>query len=569
MKHRRCQDSAGAPLERHQADALGEERRAGESVSTPPVQFSSDTVGDPKSSLRGQQHWPDGLTLLSRDRRSKKRLILECPPSSLRPETDSGFVLPRPYLMASRTAWITLDFAIALCCGLVAILASEQHHARLLPSPLTDSARLLTRLSSIVEVILFAACVAALSSIFELQPIEYLRSVSSELVLIAMSVSLAAYGVDGVLSSLVSTNSATKLLEFLLTSSALLLSRVLWRRHWDTNFLRDVAGRNVLIVGDNPLGWDVKDHLSSVRYMGFRFKGFVTLSEDRDNSSPSDDRAIVGAVDDVISLAKAMFVDEIIFSHRPVEPNILSDVLAQARASGIDVRLIPSLSETLKNRADIEYLGKVPTIVLHRREKHAGSNLVKRVIDIALGGLGIIVLSPLFLIIAVLIRLESPGPVLYKSKRVGYKGTTFSCYKFRSMIENADSVRDQLAHLNERRGILFKIAKDPRVTRIGAFLRKYSLDEFPQLWNVLKGDMSLVGPRPSIRSEVAQYKTAHLQRLDVIPGMTGLWQVEARQDPSFESYVSLDSKYVRDWSIWLDLKILVRTLGAVLKGTGT
>jgi lipopolysaccharide/colanic/teichoic acid biosynthesis glycosyltransferase len=145
----------------------------------------------------------------------------------------------------------------------------------------------------------------------------------------------------------------------------------------------------------------------------------------------------------------------------------------------------------------------------------------------------------------------------------------FDCYKFRTMMVNADALRDQLAHLNERQDILFKIAKDPRVTTIGAVLRKYSLDELPQLWNVLIGDMSLVGPRPSIRSEVAQYKTAHLRRLNVVPGMTGLWQVEGRHDPSFESYIKLDSKYVKEWSIWLDMKIIVRTVNAVLKGTGT
>ena len=136
------------------------------------------------------------------------------------------------------------------------------------------------------------------------------------------------------------------------------------------------------------------------------------------------------------------------------------------------------------------------------------------------------------------------------------------------MIQYADSAQGRLAHLNERQGILFKIAKDPRVTSVGAFLRKYSVDELPQLWNVLKGDMSLVGPRPSISSEVSQYRTAHLRRLDVVPGMTGLWQVEARQDPSFEMYVSLDSRYIRDWSIWLDFTILARTLAVVFKGTG-
>jgi lipopolysaccharide/colanic/teichoic acid biosynthesis glycosyltransferase len=178
-------------------------------------------------------------------------------------------------------------------------------------------------------------------------------------------------------------------------------------------------------------------------------------------------------------------------------------------------------------------------------------------------------LLPFLLIVATAIKLQSPGPVFYLSKRVGYKGRVFTCFKFRTMVQNAAAMQAQIAHLNERNDILFKIAKDPRVTSLGAFLRKYSLDELPQLWNVLRGDMSLVGPRPSITSEVAQYKTAHLRRLDVVPGITGLWQVEARQDPSFESYIKLDSSYVNNWSLWLDIKILFRTVSAVITGSGT
>jgi len=172
------------------------------------------------------------------------------------------------------------------------------------------------------------------------------------------------------------------------------------------------------------------------------------------------------------------------------------------------------------------------------------------------------------LAIAIAIKLQSPGPVFYVSQRVGHKGSVFTCYKFRTMVPNADFLLAELAHLNEREGILFKISNDPRLTAIGAVLRKYSLDELPQLWNVVRGDMSLVGPRPSISSEVAQYETPHLRRLDVVPGMTGLWQVEARRDPSFDSYIALDSKYVTDWSLWLDLKIIVRTVNVVLGGTG-
>jgi exopolysaccharide biosynthesis polyprenyl glycosylphosphotransferase len=490
-------------------------------------------------------------------------------PASLpSPRNDSESLLPRPHLMAARASWHTLDFAIALGCGFAAIVMQERH----LTFPLSifrDSPSPWTHLLSGTEMIVFAACVAVLSGICGLHPKGSPRRVSPELVLIALSVSLSAYGVAGAMSFLVTTNPLTQLLEFLLTSSALFLSRVLWRRRSQDNFLRDIARKNVLIIGANPTGRAVENHLSSMHYMGVRLKGFVTLSDDTDDYTASGDCPIVGRACDVIALSKSMFVDEIIFSHRPATPNLLSNVLAQAQASGIDVRLIPSLSETLKDRSNIEYLGDLPTIVLHRCEKKAVSHLVKRVFDVVLGSIGLLALLPPFAVVAMLITIQSPGPVFYISKRVGYKGMTFSCYKFRSMIQGADSVRERLAHLNERQDILFKIAKDPRITSVGAFLRKYSVDELPQLWNVLKGDMSLVGPRPSISSEVSQYQTAHLRRLDVIPGMTGLWQVEARHDPSFDMYVNLDSKYVRDWSIWLDITILARTLAVVFKGTGT
>jgi len=173
------------------------------------------------------------------------------------------------------------------------------------------------------------------------------------------------------------------------------------------------------------------------------------------------------------------------------------------------------------------------------------------------------------LLIAMAIQFDSKGPIFYCAERIGRKGRTFRCYKFRTMVKDADRLKADLEHMNERDGILFKIANDPRVTRVGAVLRKYSLDELPQFYNVLRGDMSLVGPRPPMAAEVEQYDLAHLRRLDVLPGITGLWQVEARQDPSFDSYISLDTAYVENWSLWLDLKILARTVHVVLSGTGT
>jgi exopolysaccharide biosynthesis polyprenyl glycosylphosphotransferase len=194
--------------------------------------------------------------------------------------------------------------------------------------------------------------------------------------------------------------------------------------------------------------------------------------------------------------------------------------------------------------------------------------LAKRVLDLALSSAALLVLWPLMLLIAIAIKLESRGPAIYASLRVGKRGVPFVCYKFRTMVPGANRLRKNLRHLNQRRGPFFKIANDPRVTPLGRFLRKYSLDELPQFWNVLKGDMSLVGPRPHPLEDVERYRPGHEQRLEVIPGMTGLWQVTARENPSFETCMQLDVGYIRHWSLWLDCKILLRTLPAVLAGEG-
>jgi exopolysaccharide biosynthesis polyprenyl glycosylphosphotransferase len=197
-----------------------------------------------------------------------------------------------------------------------------------------------------------------------------------------------------------------------------------------------------------------------------------------------------------------------------------------------------------------------------------GAATLKRVFDLGFSASIVVALLPLLLLIAIGIKLDSRGPVLYVSDRVGKRGRIFRCFKFRTMVRDAEQQRGRIASRNERDGILFKIANDPRITRAGRFLRKYSLDELPQFFNVLRGEMSIVGPRPPVASEVRQYRACHLRRLEVMPGITGLWQVIGRQDPSFDSYVSHDMTYIENWSFWLDLKIMARTLGVVLSGTG-
>jgi lipopolysaccharide/colanic/teichoic acid biosynthesis glycosyltransferase len=190
-------------------------------------------------------------------------------------------------------------------------------------------------------------------------------------------------------------------------------------------------------------------------------------------------------------------------------------------------------------------------------------------VDIVFSTLILICILPVLLAIAIAIKLDSKGPVFYHAQRLGKKGRVFRCLKFRTMVRDADKRLSDVMHMNERDGVLFKISNDPRITKPGRFLRKYSLDELPQFFNVLHGDMSIVGPRPPLASEVQAYQLSHLRRLDVTPGITGLWQVQSRQDPSFDSYISLDVTYIENWSVWLDIKIILRTIGVVVAGTGS
>lgn len=197
------------------------------------------------------------------------------------------------------------------------------------------------------------------------------------------------------------------------------------------------------------------------------------------------------------------------------------------------------------------------------------SVVLKRSIDVACSAAALVVLAPVFAIIALLVKATSRGPVLFAQDRVGRGGRLFRFYKFRTMVEGAEARKAELEHLNEMSGPVFKIARDPRVTRVGAWLRKSSLDELPQFWNVLKGDMSLVGPRPPVVDEVERYTKRHAQRLAVTPGMTGLWQVSGRSTISgFDAWVEIDLRYVNEWSLWLDLQILAKTPFVVISTRG-
>lgn len=361
----------------------------------------------------------------------------------------------------------------------------------------------------------------------------------------------------------------SRILVIMLTLSAavsLCIRRAIWRQSRYRQYERGLSTRNIVILGTNPVCSALGQHIQKESRLGYTMRGHILAPG---YAVPEDDSPfrILGGLEEIRKIVRKHFIDEVIVAETfPIETVI--PLLKEARDLGIDVRTLSGYYTDLTANSGVDYLGSFPLVSLHRNVPRVISTGVKRAADIGFSLLALIAAAPAMLAIAIAIRLQSDGPVIYVAERIGKRGRVFHCFKFRTMVANADQLRTNLDALNERDGILFKVKNDPRITRLGRFLRKYSLDELPQFFNVLRGEMSLVGPRPPLASEVEKYQLEHLRRLEVLPGLTGLWQVQARQDSSFEKYIALDTAYVENWSFWLDLKILCRTAEVVLRGTG-
>ena len=324
---------------------------------------------------------------------------------------------------------------------------------------------------------------------------------------------------------------------------------------------RGIGTHNILIIGAGSVGQELARYFEANKQLGFVVKGFL-------DENHSGDSGLLGGIEDLPRIARGHFIDEV-FITIPSAREVVRAVVLEARRHRIGVNVVPDLYDGLGWRAPIEFLGDYPIMSLHREPIPVLGLFLKRLADILVSSVGLILLTPFLVVIAIAIKLGSPGPVLYRSTRVGRKGRKFTFYKFRSMVQNTDAFKEELRFQNEREGPTFKITDDPRITRLGKSLRRYSLDELPQLLNVLTGAMSLVGPRPHPVDDFNRYALEHLRRLDVTPGITGLWQVSARRDPSFEKNLALDLEYIENWNLWLDLEILLRTVPAVLRGTGS
>ncbi len=323
-----------------------------------------------------------------------------------------------------------------------------------------------------------------------------------------------------------------------------------------------VGVTRVLIVGGGEVGRTLMRHIVAQPGLGYEVVGFV--DDDPKRQTDIGRFRALGGTEQIPRLVRDHDVDKVIVTLPWQYQRKIVRILEQCEEHAVQSRIVPDLFQLSLTRVTLDEIKGVPLIAM-KEPVIKGANLaLKRFMDVAITGIVVVLLAPLMVLIALAIRLDSLGPVLYAQPRVGRGGKLFTMYKFRSMRVGADQEVSHLAALNEADGPLFKIRNDPRVTGVGRFLRRWSLDELPQLLNVLKGDMSLIGPRPALPNEVAQYEEWHRKRLDAAPGLTGLWQVSGRSDVTFDEMMLLDIYYAEQWSPMLDTMILLKTIPSVL-----
>jgi exopolysaccharide biosynthesis polyprenyl glycosylphosphotransferase len=352
---------------------------------------------------------------------------------------------------------------------------------------------------------------------------------------------------------------------FIAEPTVTLVGRVALRAVFEALRKRGHNARFMVIAGTGELAQAFADNLEEHPGLGIRVIGHLAAPGE---PPPVVTRPILGVIDDIEEILHREVVDELGVCLPPSASQYLEPVAGLAAGEGKTVRVATDpVDELLPGAVEVVFDRFLVRSIVNDGHREVGMTF-KRLIDIVGSAAGLILLSPLFLITAVAMRLGDPGPILFGQVRTGLHGRPFTMYKFRSMVTDAEDRLPEVQHLNERNRVAFKATHDPRITRIGRWLRKSSIDELPQLWNVLTGSMSLVGPRPPLPEEVEEYDVWHRRRLSMKPGITGLWQVEARHDPDFDRWVEHDLDYIDGWSLWLDFKILARTLPAMLAHGG-
>jgi exopolysaccharide biosynthesis polyprenyl glycosylphosphotransferase len=349
---------------------------------------------------------------------------------------------------------------------------------------------------------------------------------------------------------------------------ATLVLRLGARAHLHRQRARGRHTKNVVVVGRGGAVLELVSRLRREKSAGLDVVAACVTTADR--SRVADRIGVpVGGLDDVLSVAARLDADTIaVTSASETAAQYLRELSWQLEGTGIELLVAPGLIEVAGPRLHIRPFEGLPLLAVEQPRFEGWQRLVKGAVDRGLAALAILALSPMLLGIGLAVRLTSPGPVLYRQERVGINGQTFTMLKFRSMIVDAERRLAEIRAANISDGLLFKMRNDPRVTPVGRFLRRMSLDELPQLFNILGGSMSLVGPRPPLPDEVARYDSSVSRRLLVKPGLTGLWQISGRSDLPWEEAVRLDLRYVENWSLALDLSIVFKTVSAVLKSRG-
>lgn len=350
---------------------------------------------------------------------------------------------------------------------------------------------------------------------------------------------------------------------FLTLEKASLKSVLSIIRKWGYNI------RNILIIGTDEKALDFIRLLKEHDEWGLKIIGL--LGPGKDLPVMVDSYAVLGTLIDLVSVCKAHTVDEVVFCVRKELFPSIEEYLRDMYEMGINVRMVLDFYDTPTSTCELSlFHGEIPMLTFYCKSFDASQLFLKRCLDIVGACVGLLITTILFPFIAIAIKLEAPGPLLFGQDRVGMNGRIFHCWKFRSMFMDAEERKQELMRLNEMKGAMFKIKDDPRVTKVGNFLRKTSLDELPQFWNVFKGEMSLVGTRPPTPDEVATYENWHRKRICIKPGITGLWQVSGRnQIQDFDDVVRLDLQYIDRWTIWLDIRILFKTLWVVFARKGS
>jgi exopolysaccharide biosynthesis polyprenyl glycosylphosphotransferase len=322
-----------------------------------------------------------------------------------------------------------------------------------------------------------------------------------------------------------------------------------------------------MVVGTGERAVHIARQLEQSGDYGVRLRGF--LSEKTDAPGEIRLRVVykVLPVSDLPAILRQDVVDEIIFAVGSESLAELEEAFLLCDEEGVRTRVAVDFFPHVNSTVSLDRLGPTPLLTFSAAPYDEVRLLAKRLIDILIAGAGLVALAPFMGLIALLIRVTSPGPAIFRQVRCGLNGRLFLFFKFRSMVENAEELKKDLEHLNVRETV-FKIPDDPRLTRIGRYLRKFSIDEWPQLWNVLRGDMSLVGPRPAVPGEVEQYQRWQRRRLRMRPGLTCLWAISGRDNVDFETWMKMDMQYIDTWSLGLDWKILLRTIPRVLTGSG-